>query len=260
MHAWHISGSVLLGLPGCLLKGLKNFLEDCLGIHANYSVHWTLRVWARDAEVEEEVLDEVGPRHLKIMHIMGEKTERAVPPKNALQILSKKGKNGGWRCCCRTCSGRARTKKKKKIDTGKKTNKRCVFHTVAARQARPATAANATAATATATLGCVLPFKRLHMDRKDGKTQMSRCPMVTPKTPNKNRGEMYFFALFTCDRRPAGVLATLAVVVVGGITFIHGLSTEPLYGQENSKGRPYIYVFFFLISKDHACFWCSCMV
>ena len=62
-------------------------------------------------------------------------------------------------------------KKKKKIDTGKKTNKRCVFHTVAARQARQATAANATAATATSTLGCVLPFKRLHMDRKDGKNK-----------------------------------------------------------------------------------------
>ncbi len=54
--------------------------------------------------------------------------------------------------------------------------------------------------------------------------------------------------IFTCGRRPAGLLATLVVVVVGGggITFIHGLSGEPMYGFEkiNSK-TPYLFLFYF---------------
>ncbi len=68
--------------------------------------------------------------------------------------------------------------------------------------------------------------------------------------------------LFTCGRRPAGLLATLVVVVVvvfgGRITFIHGLSREPMYGFEkiNSK-TPYFLSFF---SKAHVWSGCSCMV
>ncbi len=45
-------------------------------VHANYWADWTPCYKARDAEVEEGVLDEVGPHHLKNMHIMGGKTER----------------------------------------------------------------------------------------------------------------------------------------------------------------------------------------
>ncbi len=47
---------------------------------------------------------------------------------------------------------------------------------------------------------------------------------------------------FTCGRRPAGLLATLVVVVVvvGGITFIHGLLESPcmVLKKINSK-TPY---------------------
>ncbi len=46
--------------------------------------------------------------------------------------------------------------------------------------------------------------------------------------------------VFTCGRRPAGLLVTLVVVVVvvvGGITFLHGLS-------QNSKAEPDIFFIF----------------
>ena len=63
--------------------------------------------------------------------------------------------------------------------------------------------------------------------------------------------------IFTCGRRPAGLLATLVVVVVvvvvvggGGITFMHGLSRETMYGFENINSKtPYFLSFF--ISKAH---------
>ena len=49
-------------------------------LHANYWADRTLHDWARDTEVPEEVLDEVGPHHLRNMHITGRKTKRADAP------------------------------------------------------------------------------------------------------------------------------------------------------------------------------------
>ena len=51
---------------------------------------------------------------MKIMHIMGEKTERAVPPNNALQILSKRKKMGGDAVAAVPVQGGRELKKEKK--------------------------------------------------------------------------------------------------------------------------------------------------
>ncbi len=59
-------------------------------VHANYWADWTLLVQARDAEVAEGVLDEVGPHHLKNMHIMGKKTEKADAPWSKQKTPCKK--------------------------------------------------------------------------------------------------------------------------------------------------------------------------
>ena len=75
---------------------------------------WTLWDWTRDAEVAVGVLDEVGPHHLKNMHILGGKTERADAPWSQQKTPCKKNSREAkkiffGRCCCWTCSGRART-------------------------------------------------------------------------------------------------------------------------------------------------------
>ena len=67
-------------------KNLHTFMH----LHANYWADWTLQDWARDAEVAEGVLDEVGPHHLKNMHILGGKTERADAPWSQQKTPCKK--------------------------------------------------------------------------------------------------------------------------------------------------------------------------
>ena len=103
-------------------------------VHANYWADWTLWDKARDAEVAEGVLDEVGPHHLKNKHNLGGKTEKTDAPWSQQKTPCKK-KNQEKKnrktffccCCCWTCSGRARTwgkiRLEKKIET-KKTEKR----------------------------------------------------------------------------------------------------------------------------------------
>ncbi len=64
----------------------------------------------------------------------------------------------------------------------------------------------------------------------------------------------YLFFLFTCGRRPAGLLATPAVVGVvggGGNNFYTWVLGEPMYGFEKFKARSYIFVIFssFLFQK-----------
>ncbi len=59
-------------------------------VHANYWADWTLLNQARDAEVADGVLDEVGPHNLKNMHIMGGKTERGDAPWSPQKTPCKK--------------------------------------------------------------------------------------------------------------------------------------------------------------------------
>ena len=55
---------------------------------------------ARDAEVAEGVLDEVGPQHLKDMHNMGGKTERSDAPwsqkKHHAKQISREKNETNW--------------------------------------------------------------------------------------------------------------------------------------------------------------------
>ena len=64
--------------------------------------------------------------------------------------------------------------------------------------------------------------------------------------------------LFTCGRRPAGLLVTPVVVVlvvaVVGNNFLHGLTREPMYGLKNSKQNPIFCHFVLFISKAHVWF------
>ncbi len=57
-------------------------------------------------------------------------------------------------------------------------------------------------------------------------------------------------------------VVVVVVVVGGGITFIHGLSREPMYGfKEFNSITPYFYHFLsFFVSKAHVWFECPCMV
>ena len=53
----------------------------------------------------------------------------------------------------------------------------------------------------------------------------------------------------------------VVVVVVVGITFIHGHFREPMYGFEKIKSKtPYFYFLFFKMSKAHVWFGGPCMV
>ncbi len=63
-------------------------------------------------------------------------------------------------------------------------------------------------------------------------------------------------SFITCGRRPAGLLVTLVVVVVvvGGITFIHGHCKNPCMVLTKSKAGPHTFVFLFFYFK------CPCMV
>ncbi len=144
-------------------------------VHANNWADWTLWDWTRDAEVAEGVLDEVGPHHLKNMHILGGKTERADATRSLQKTPCKKNSREaktkiffwpllllnllreGTHMEKNRLKKTLRQKKKKKTDWKSCfTPHKWLIGMVAARSTRPATAATAattTAATTTATLG-----------------------------------------------------------------------------------------------------------
>ncbi len=59
-------------------------------VRANYWADWTLWDKARNAKVAEGFLDEVGPHHLKHMHILGGKTKRVGAPWSQQKTPCKK--------------------------------------------------------------------------------------------------------------------------------------------------------------------------